>query len=136
MGFIETRPPVTQTEIEDLTSRLESMKTKVIDGVVLSNMVRTCHECTLKKGELIDLSIEDVASGGDVKDFMRVGDSKLKLSGRAKKLLQDHIDYLKNKGYKVKPLSPLFPTLKNKRYTAKMLDNHLKEPQNAESKPA
>ena len=103
MDFIETRPPVTQIEIEDLISRLESVKTKVIDGIVLSNMVRICHECALKKSELIDLSIMDVASGSKIRDFMEVGDSVIKLSGQAKKFIQAHIDYLKIKEYKVNP---------------------------------
>jgi len=135
MGFIETRPPVTQTEIEDLIAGLESAKSKNFDGFILSNLVRTCHECALKKAELIKLSIMDVASGGKIRDFMEVGDSVIKLSGQAKKFLQAHIDYLKIKEYKVNPKSPFFPIIKDRRYTAKTLDNHLKEAQNAESKP-
>jgi hypothetical protein len=132
MNYIQTRPPVSQTEIEDLIARLESVKTRSIDGVVLSNMVRVSHECALKKGELIDLSIEDVARGGVVKDSMRVGDSEFRLSGQAKKLLQDHIDYLKKKGYRRYPTSPVFPAGNNKRYNAKTLGNHLNEAQNVE----
>lgn len=136
MEYIQTRPPMKQAETEDLIASLESMQTKVIDGFILSNLVRTCHECALKKAELIKLSILDVASGGKIRDFMEVGDSEIELSEQAKKFLQGHIDYLKRKGYKLKPLSPLFPTRKNRRYTAKTLDNHLKEAQNAESKPS
>jgi hypothetical protein len=135
MDFIKTRPPVTQAEIEDLISRLESEKSKNFDGFILSNLVRTCHECALKKAELIKLSIMDVASGSKIRDFMEVGDSVVKLSGQAKEFLQAHIDYLKNMRYKVKPQSPFSPTIKDRRYTAKTLDNHLKEAQNAESKP-
>jgi hypothetical protein len=78
----------------------------------------------------------DVASGNKIRDFMEFGYSELKLSGQAKKFLQGHIAYLKNKGYKVKPQSPLFPTLKNRRYTTKTLDNHLREAQNAEPNPS
>ena len=136
MEYIQTRPPVTQTEIEDLIAGLESAKSKNFDGFILSNLIRTCHECALKKVELIDLSIMDVASGGKIRDFMEVGDSVIELSGQAKKFLQGHIDYLKNKEYKVKPQSPLFPTIKDRRYTAKTLDNHLKEAQNAETRPS
>jgi hypothetical protein len=135
MDFIKTRPPVTQAEIEDLITRLESVKSKNFDGFILSNLVRTCHECALKKAELIKLSIMDVASGSKIRDFMEVGDSVVKLSGQAKEFLQAHIDYLKNMRYKVKPQSPFSPTIKDRRYTAKTLDNHLKEAQNAESKP-
>ena len=136
MGYIQTRPPVTQTEIEDLIARLESAKSKNFDGFILSNLVRTCHECALKKAELIDLSIRDVASGGKIRDFMEVGDSVIELSEQVKEFLQDHVDYLKTMKYKMKPHSPLFPTIKDRRYTAKTLDNHLKEAQNAETKPS
>jgi hypothetical protein len=134
--YIQTRPPVTQTEIEDLIARLESVKSKNFDGFILSNLVRTCHECALMKGELIKLSIGDVASGGKVREFMEVGDSVIELSGQAKKFLQGHIDYLKTMKYKMGPQSPLFPTTKGRRYTSKTLDNHLKEVQNAETKPS
>jgi hypothetical protein len=126
MGFIETRPPVTQKEIEDLTSRLASIKTKSIDGAVLSNMVQTCHECALTKGELIDLSIGDVANGGRVNDSMSIDVKPVPLTNSAKKMLQNHIDYLKNNGYKCYPSKPLFPTKHKKRYYSKLLDNHLK----------
>ena len=136
MGFIETRSPVTQTEIEDLIAGLESAKSKNFDGFILSNLVRTCHGCALKKSELLKLSIMDVASGGKIRDFMEVGDSTIELSGQAKKFLHAHIEYLKNKEYKMKPQSPLFPTIKDRRYTEKTLDNHLKEAQNAEIKPS
>jgi len=131
MEYIETRPPVTAAEIEDLISRLESVNTSTIDGVVLSNLVCVCSECALKKSELIELSIEDVAKGGVVRDIMRVGDLEFRLSGQAKKMLQSHIDYLKKSGYRLYPTKPLFPTRKKTRYTEKTLDNHLKKAQNS-----
>jgi integrase len=120
---------VTAAEIEDLLSRLESVNTSSIDGVVLANLVRACFELGLKKGELIDLSIEDVAKGGIVNDIIRIGDDELNLSElpHAKRMLQDHIEYLKKAGYRLYPTKPLFPTRKKKvRYSAKTLDNHLK----------
>jgi len=128
--YIQTRPPMTQTEREDLIARVESAKSKNFDGFILSNLVRTSHACALKKAELIKLSIMDVASGGKVREFMEVGDSVIGLSGQAKKFLQGHIDYLKTMKYKMEPQSPLFPTTKGRRYTAKTLDNHLKGAQN------
>jgi len=103
MGYIETRPPLTAAEIEEFIARFESVKTGTIDGVVLSNLVRACFECGLKKGELIDLSIEDVAKDGIVRNIIRVGDDELNLSQlpQAKRMLQDHIDYLKKNGYRL-----------------------------------
>lgn len=131
MGYIQTRSPISKAEMENLFETLRAVKKANIDGVVLSNIVRTCHECGLKKGELIDLCIEDVSQGGKVKDLIKVGDSTYSLSERAKIIIQDHIDYLKEKGYPRYPSKPLFPNKNNKRYTPKTLDNHLKEAQDA-----
>jgi integrase len=131
MGYIQTRPPVGAADIDDLIARLDSVKTSKIDGVVLSNLFRVCCECALKKSELIELSIEDVAKGGIVRDILRVGDSELRLSGQAKQVLQNHIDYLKKSGYRLYPTKPLFPTRKKTRYTEKTLGNHLKKAQNS-----
>ena len=127
MDYIETRPPVTATVIEDLIARLESVKTSNIDGVVLSNLVRLCNECGLKKSELIDLSVGDVAKAGGVGNAMQIGGTEVSLPSQAMQVLQDHIDYLKKNGYRMHPTKPLFPTRKKVRYSAKTLDNHLKE---------
>lgn len=125
MDYIETRPPVPETEIENLIAAIESVKTPTIDGVVLSSLVRVCNECALKKNELIELSIKDVAKKGLVGDFINVGERKARLSSDAKQILQNHIDYLKRNGYRLYPSSPLFPTKKNERYNGRLLDNHL-----------
>ena len=87
MDYIETRPPVSRADIEDLLTKVESVKTQAIDGAVLSNLIRICHECMLKKGELIKLSVRDVAKRGVVGDVMQVGEDKVILSGPAKQML-------------------------------------------------
>ena len=132
MDYIETRPPVSRADIEDLLTKVESVKTQAIDEAVLSNLIRICHECMLKKGELIKLSVRDVAKGGVVEDVMRVGGNKVILSKPARQVLQNHIDYLKKNGYRLYPTNPLFPSKKKMPYTKKTLDNHLKEAQNVE----
>jgi site-specific recombinase XerD len=132
MTYIVTKPPFSRTEIEDAINRIASVKTKKIDGVVLSNLVRLCHECGLKKSELIDLSAGDVAKGGVVGDVMRIGEDEIILSDPAKQLLQNHIDYLKKSGYRLYPTYPLFPTRKKTRYAEKTLGNHLKAAQTVE----
>ena len=132
MNYIETRPPATAADIEELIARLELLKTAAIDGVVLSNLVHVCHECALKKRELIELSVGDVAKSGVVGDVMQIGKDEVILSDSAKKeLLQNHIDYLKKNGYRLYPTEPLVPTRKKTRYTEKTLDNHLKKAQNS-----
>jgi site-specific recombinase XerD len=132
MAYIVTKPPVSETEIEDAINRIASVKTGAIDGVVLSNLVRLCNECGLKKSELIGLSVGDVAKGGVVRDVMRIGEDEIILSDPAKQLLQNHIDYLRQSGYRLYPTYPLFPTRWKIRYLAKTLDNHLKAAQAVE----
>jgi len=132
MDYIQTRSPIPKSEMTHLIEALRAVQKANIDGVVLSNVVRTCHECGLKKAELIDLSIEDVSKGGKVKDFMQVGDSSFRLTERAKMIIQDHIEYLKEKGYRRYPSSPLFPAKDRGPYKSRTLDNHLKDAQDAE----
>jgi site-specific recombinase XerD len=127
MDYIEMRPPVSEADIEDLIARLDSVKTSNIDGAVLSNLVRACFELALKKSELIDLSVGDVAKAGGVGNAMQIGGTEVSLPSQAMQVLQDHIDYLKKNGYRMHPTKPLFPTRKKVRYSAKTLDNHLKE---------
>jgi len=126
MDYIHTRSPITQAEIDEIIESLAKVNTAAIDGGVLSNIVRTCHECGLKKSELIDLSVGDVSRGGKINDSMQVGDSTISLTERAKKVLQEHIDYLGIKGYKRYSSSPLFSTKNHRRYSSRNLDNHLK----------
>jgi len=133
MDYIHTHPPCSQAEMDELIESLAKVNTLKIDGVVLANIIRTCHECGLKKSELIDLSVGDVSGGGKVNDSMQVGDSTISLSEQAKGIIQRHIDYLKEKRYPRYPSKPLFPTKDNKRYTPKTLDNHLKVAQDAQN---
>lgn len=127
MGYIETRPPVSESDIENLITAIESVKTSTIDGAVLSNLVRVCYECALRKRELIGMSIGDVAKKGLVDDFMKIGEKETRLSNDAKQILQNHIDYLKRNGYRLYPSFPLFPTKKHKRYNDRLLENHIKK---------
>ena len=41
MNYINTRPPVSDTEIADLLNKIESVKTPIIDGIVLSTSLIT-----------------------------------------------------------------------------------------------
>ena len=131
MGYIQTRSPISKAEMTNLIETLRAVQKANIDGVVLSNIVRTCHECGLKKSELIDLSIGDVSKGLKVNDSMRVGDSTVSLTESAKMVLQEHIDYFGLKGYPRYSNRPLFQTKNKKPYTSETLGNHLKDAQNA-----
>ena len=127
VSYIKTRPPVEEAEIKDLIDKLATVRTKTIDGVVLSNIVRACYECGLKSGELIDLSIGDVSKGGKINDSMLIDGTSVPLTSQARKVLQDHLDHLRANGYKMYSRNPLFPTKKGGRYYQKLLDGHLKK---------
>ena len=127
MDYLRTNSPISKTEMNELVDAAVNMKNSNIDGVVISNVIRTCHECGLKKCELMNLSVGDVSKGGKVKDTMRVGKSELRLSERSKGILQEHLDHLKKKGYPRYSNRPLFPTKDHKRYYSELLDNHFRE---------
>jgi hypothetical protein len=127
MDYLMTNSPISKTEMNELVDAPVNMKNSNIDGVVISNIIRTCHECGLKKSELMDLSVGDVSKGGKVKDTMRVGKSELRLSERSKGILQEHLDHLKKKGYPRYSNRPLFPTKDHKQYYSELLDNHFRE---------
>ena len=122
-------PPVTHIEVKDLIEGLKSVQTNTIDGIVLSNMVQTCYLLALKKkNQLIALSIIDIAKGGVVQNNVEVGDSRLGLWPEAIAFLQGYLDYIKDSRSPLKPTAALFPTKKNRRYTAR-LRTHLEAAQ-------
>ena len=135
--YEQTRPPLSKEMIDTLTGELERVKTSNIDGVVLANLIRTCYELGLKRRQLIDLSIGDVAERGIVEKYIQVtGPQTVGSEVREKiekplekgswRMLQIHINYLKEKGYRRYRTSPLFPTRKNERFTESKLTKHLK----------
>ena len=132
MNCIQTKSPLLIKDFAALATRMGSVQSASFDGVVLSNLAWTCYECALRKGELIKMSIGDVASKAVVGNKMRIdgGDKKdklLALSGFAKQLLQNHLKHLKDSGYKMYPMSPLFPTKRKTRYPERSLQNHWKK---------
>jgi hypothetical protein len=127
MDYLMTNSPISNSEMKELVDAPVNMKNSNIDGVVISNVIRTCHECGLKKSELMDLSVGDVSKGGKVVDTMQVGGSELSLSERSKGILQEHLDHLKKKGYPRYSNRPLFPTKDHKWYYPELLDDHFRE---------
>jgi hypothetical protein len=131
MDYIQTKSPLLIADLAALATRMRSVSSTSFDGVVLSNLAWTCYECALRKSELINMSIGDVASKAVVGVRMRIdgGDKKdklLPLSNSAKQVLQDHMQHLEQSGYKRYPSSPLFPTKRKTRYPERSLQNHWK----------
>jgi hypothetical protein len=127
MSYIQTQPPVSAANLMSLIGSINPASANAFDGVVLSNLIRVCYECALKTGELVRLSIGDVAQKGVVGNVMRVDDVDVPLSTIAKQILQNHMHHLKMSGYKMYPTSPLFPTKIKSRYYERRLNAHFKK---------
>lgn len=132
MDYIQTKSPLLRADLAILAGKMRSVKISAIDGVVISNIAWICFECALKKGELINMLIGDVASKSIVGGKMRIEDGdnedkELILSVVAKQVLQDHLQHLEKSGHKRYPISPLFPTKRKTRYPERHLQNHWKK---------
>jgi integrase len=125
MDYIETAPPIDHSTIEDMIKELKSINTKQVDGTILSAIVQTCYEFALKKHELINITVADIATAGAVNSGMKIGKRTFVFTTAQKKMLQDHIDYLNKAGYGVTDESPLFPGKNGRPYDPKNLNNHL-----------
>jgi hypothetical protein len=118
----------THKEIISAIAKIRKVKEPNIDGAVLSNLVRICYECALKKSDLINLTVGDVSKKGKVGEEIRVPGSEnpRRPTARGKYVIQQHIDDLKDAGYRLYSSYPLFPTKKTKRkYNGRTLDYHL-----------
>ncbi len=127
MDYLKSKSPITKGQIKALFSVVEQVKTAKIDGVVLSNLLKLCYFCGLRKGELIGLSIRNVSQKRIVKDKITIDGHEVVLVLHAKKLLERHIKYLKENGYRLYSSRPLFPTRDKEPYKERTLQNHLKK---------
>jgi len=127
MDHLKTKSPLTKGQTQALFNNVAQAKTANIDGVVLSNLLKLCYLCGLRKGELIGLSIKDVTQKLVVKDTINIDGREVILSSEAKTLLQRHIKYLKANGYRLYSSRPLFPTRKKEPYKERTLQNHLEK---------
>jgi hypothetical protein len=136
--YEQTRPPLSKAMIDTLTGKLERAKISKIDRVVLANLIRTCYELGLKRRQLIDLSIGDVAERGIVGKYIQVSGSQTvgsearekmgkPLEKGAWRMIQIHLNYLKEKRYRRYRTSPLFPTREKVRFTESTLAKHLEK---------
>jgi len=129
MDYLKPKSPITKGQIKALFMDVEQVKTAKakIDGVVLSNLLKLCYFCGLRKGELIGLTIRNVSHKRIVKDTITIDGHEVVLALHAKKLLERHIKYLKENGYRLYSSRPLFPTRGNEPYKEKTLQNHLEK---------
>ena len=124
---------ISRDDINNLAENIETINTKKIDGGVLANLIRTCFGCALKTKEIIEITIGDVAENGVVQD--KIKKPPINLSTSVKQMLQDHLGYLKQKGYCVYSEKPLFPAVGGSEYGGRTLNNHLKKAMGEEYRP-
>jgi len=127
MKYIKVEALIPEDQFNTIADRIENTNVDKIDGVVLANLLRVCYQCGLKKRELIEMSIGDVASGGIVREALSEEFGKIEILDDLKAIFQNYISHLKNNEYSIFTLKPLFPTRNKKRYSARLLDNHLKK---------
>jgi integrase len=101
---------LSENDINDLIKQLKQTKTKFIDGEILGNAIKMIFESGLKKKELSELTINDVLiKNGKIDGLKLKSGGKLSLNRKARRTLDQHINYLKNNQYPVQDVDPLFP---------------------------
>jgi integrase len=107
-------------------SKIEKFNTLKIDGQMISNILRFSCFFGLKKGEIINLNVGDVTEkAGVVPETIRIGGKKFPVTDEIKNLIQDHYQFLWEKGHKRYRSSPLFPTKKHKCHNGRTLIRHM-----------
>lgn len=126
-NFLETKPPITKKDFDNLIDEVKKCGYKKFDPEVLTKLLLLCYQCALKKSELINLKIGDVFKNDFITDAIEIGESRLELGSTTKRILMNYSHHLRDNGYKTQPQSPLFPTVNKNFYKKKTLQNHLKE---------
>jgi hypothetical protein len=116
----------TERQFFQVIENIGQINTPNIDGKIISNILRLCYLCALKKGELINLNIENFTEkGGVVLDEIKLGSNLQVLSKPVKRLIDCHYKYLGKNRYKRYRKSPLFPAKTGQRYKSRKLQNHI-----------
>lgn len=127
MKYLQTCPPMAQSDFAHFSKELENRKTVSVDGMVLSTLLQLCYHLGLHKHELIQLKIGDVSKAGVIFDEILVNAATMPLSPYAKQLLQKYIQYLRKKGYRLTASHALFPYKFKAPFQAKTLHNQLEK---------
>ena len=125
--YLTTQPPISSFILNLKIEQMEKNQTPSVDGIILSNLLKLCNICALRKNELIDLRIKDVLDDRkDIRDRIKVrGAKKVLVEPEAANLIEDHLAYLKHKRYRTSRLSPFFPDRKGEKYSPRKLQYDL-----------
>lgn len=136
------RTLISKNSMPALFQRIEGYSLRPIDGKILAGILRMAYYCGLKKGELLDLTVNDVTKGGgrQIAPKIKMKRGIILVSAQAKNFLKAHLKYLQDKGYQLSTTSPLFPaTIKKtirqeaqqrgqtEKYDPRKLNFHLKK---------
>ena len=104
---------------------------QTIESKILNNALEIIHHTGLLKNEVVKLNTDDVFQNGCILPQIQsvsgaypidIKKAPITLSGKAQKLIDDHIKYLNAKGFPIVPGSPLFPcAITNERYVQSKL---------------
>lgn len=103
----------------NLFNKIRNSKHHHIDGKMLFTMINLVFWLALKKSEVMDLKIEDVIDNqGQIYSQIQIGNSTIPAPENIKRLINDHINYLRNTpGYQSQSNSFLFQDKKGGKYT-------------------
>ncbi len=129
---------LSQKSLLDLFRRMESHASRYSDGKILAWLARLAYFCGLKKGELLGLRVADVIKAEGRAIHLAVGNSNIPIPNSLQGVFQDHLKYLKEKGYQISKTSPLFPApikktveagtpVRGKKYPSRKLQRDLKK---------
>lgn len=123
--YLTTQPPISSFILNLKIEQME--KNQSVDGIILSNLLKLCNICALKKNELIDLRIKDVLDARkDIRDRIKVrGADEVLVEDKHAYLIKNHIEYIDDKRYRTSRFSPFFPDRKGEKYSPRKLQYDL-----------
>ena len=78
----------TEDQFFGILAEIAQTNTHHIDGQMISNILKLCYLCGLKRGELIRLKIQDVTDkGGIALGKIKVGNNERIISNTAKRFI-------------------------------------------------
>jgi hypothetical protein len=105
------RTLISKNSMPALFQRIEGYSSRPIDGKILAGILKMAYHCALKRGEILDLTVNDVTvrGGRQIAPKIKTKRENVPVSAQAKTFLKAHLKYLQDKGYRLSTASPLFP---------------------------
>lgn len=109
---MKSRPAlIAKNSIPTLFQRIEAFSSRSIDGKILAGILKMAYHCALKKGEILDLTVNDITAGPGrrIAQKINVGGEKILINPQVKSFLKANLKHLRVRGYQISSTSPLFP---------------------------